>query len=208
MEAQRFPGRLQRHHLRAPGNNWTNMMAQLVWVAQAAHKDDASNLPAAKLPVIHKPLLAACDARDGVKDGVIEDPTKCKFDPKVMPCKTGDGPSCLTGPQVETVRKIYSAVDKSPHQAGDLSRVRARQRTGLGPNRWPAQTPTTFATDEFKYVVFKNPNWDYKTLNFDSDIALAAKIDGVVPKRHRSEPEELLRVTAGSCCNTRAGTTS
>jgi feruloyl esterase len=38
-------------------------------------------------------------------------------------------------------------------------------------------TPTTFATDLFKYVVFKNPDWDYKTLNYDSDIALADMID-------------------------------
>jgi feruloyl esterase len=179
MEAQRFPGDFDGIISAAPGNNWTNMMAQLVWVAQAAHKDAASNLPAAKLPVIHNAVLAACDLRDGVKDGVIEDPTKCKFDPKVLACKTGDGPSCLTGPQVETVRKIYAAATNPRTKQMIYPGFEPGSELGWGQIAL-AQTPTTFATDEFKYVVFKDANWDYKTLNFDSDIALAAKIDGVV----------------------------
>ena len=58
-----------------------------------------------------------------MKDGVIEDPTRCKFDPKVMECKGADGPACLTAPQVEAARKIYCGGDQSAHQAGDLSRA-------------------------------------------------------------------------------------
>ena len=64
----------------------------------------------AKFPVIHAAALEACDAADGVKDGIIEDPTRCKFDPKVLECKDGDGPTLPDVAQVETARKIYSDV--------------------------------------------------------------------------------------------------
>jgi feruloyl esterase len=152
------------------------MMAQIVWVAQAVHKDEASYIPPAKYPAIHEAALAACDARDGVKDGVINDPTKCKFDPKAIQCKGADGPSCLTAPQVEAARKIYSAL-KNPRTKQEIY-PGFEPGSELGWGQFVAgPTPTTFATDLFKYVVFKNPDWDYKTLNFDSDIALADMID-------------------------------
>jgi feruloyl esterase len=175
-EAQLFPGDYNGIIAGAPGNNWTHMMAQIVWVAQAVHKDEASYIPPAKYPAIHEAALAACDARDGVKDGVINDPTKCKFDPKAIQCKGADGPSCLTAPQVEAARKIYSAL-KNPRTKQEIY-PGFEPGSELGWGQFVAgPTPTTFATDLFKYVVFKNPDWDYKTLNFDSDIALADMID-------------------------------
>jgi feruloyl esterase len=160
----------------APGNNWTHMMAQIVWVAQAVHKDDASYIPPAKYPALHQAALAACDAKDGVKDGVIDDPTKCKFDPKAIRCKGADSPACLTDAQVEAARKIYSP-PKNPRTKLDIY-PGFEPGSELGWGQFVAgPTPTTFATDLFKYVVFKNPDWDYKTLNFDSDVALADKLD-------------------------------
>jgi feruloyl esterase len=175
-EAQLFPGDYNGIISGAPGNNWTHMMAQIVWVAQAVHKDEASYIPPEKYPAIHEAALAACDARDGVKDGVIDDPTKCKFDPKVIQCKGSDGPSCLTAPQVEAARKIYSAV-RNPRTKQEIY-PGFEPGSELGWGQFVAgPTPTTFATDLFKFVVFKNPDWDYKTLNFDSDIALADMID-------------------------------
>jgi len=175
-EAQLFPGDYNGIISGAPGNNWTHMMAQIVWVAQAVHKDEASFIPPAKLPALHEAALAACDARDGVKDGVIDDPTKCKFDPKAIQCKGTDGPSCLTAPQVEAARKIYSAVRNPRTKQEIYPGFEPGSESGWG-QFVAGPTPTTFATDLFKFVVFKNPDWDYKTLNFDSDIALADKID-------------------------------
>ncbi|HEY1759664.1 MAG TPA: tannase/feruloyl esterase family alpha/beta hydrolase [Bryobacteraceae bacterium] len=175
-EAQLFPGDYNGIISGAPGNNWTHMMAQIVWVAQAVHKDEASYIPPEKYPAIHEAALAACDARDGVKDGVIDDPTRCKFDPKAIQCKGADGPSCLTAPQVEAARKIYSAV-KNPRTKQEIY-PGFEPGSEMGWGQFVAgPTPTAFATDLFKFVVFKNPDWDYKTLNFDTDIALADMID-------------------------------
>jgi feruloyl esterase len=107
-EAQRFPNDYDGIIAGAPANYTSHMTAGQLWIGQAVHKDEASYIPPAKYPAIHAAVLAACDAYDGVKDGVLEDPTRCHFDPGVLACKDGDGPSCLTAPQVEAARKIYS----------------------------------------------------------------------------------------------------
>ncbi|HEX5430801.1 MAG TPA: tannase/feruloyl esterase family alpha/beta hydrolase, partial [Bryobacteraceae bacterium] len=134
-----------------------------------------SYIPPAKYPVIHNAVLAACDALDGVKNGVIEQPEHCHFDPKTIECKGADAPDCLTAPQVEAARKIYS---------GPINpRTKQQIFPGLMPGselRWGTQAgPRVFGpgADMFKYVIFDDPNWDYKTLNFDSDIAKAEKIE-------------------------------
>src|SRR5207249_3814392 len=110
MEAQRYPEDFEGIVAGSPGINWSGRAMQTVWIGQATHQSEASAIPATKFAMIHAAVLTACDAKDGVTDGVLEDPTKCKFDPKTIECKDGDGPNCLTSAQVETVRKIYSPV--------------------------------------------------------------------------------------------------
>jgi len=174
-EAQRFPADFDGIVAGAPANYWTHLVAQALWVAQAVHKDEASYIPPNKYPLIHNAVLQACDARDGVKDGVLENPTRCKFDPKVLECKGADGPACLTTPQVESARKIYSSMVNP--------RTKEQIYPGLMPGselNWAGLAGPeafTIALDHFRYVVFKNSNWDYKTLNSDGDIALADQID-------------------------------
>src|SRR5262249_46828217 len=77
------------------------------WLWQAAHPNGVAILPAAKLSVIHQAGLNKCDLLDGVKDGLLDNPTRCAFDPKEIECKSGDAPNCLTTAQVEAARKIY-----------------------------------------------------------------------------------------------------
>ena len=174
-EAQRFPDDFDAIIAGAPASNWTGRAAQSLWVNQAVHKDEASNIPASKYPVIHDAVLEACDAADGVKDGVLEDPTRCAFDPVALLCKGADGPACLTAPQVAAARTIYSPV----------TNPRTKQVIFPGPERgselgWATMAgpqPFAIGVDHFKYVVFKDPSWDPKTINFDSDYALAEKVD-------------------------------
>ena len=79
-----------------------------MWPAVAARGDSASYIPRSKYALVHKAALDARDALDGVCDGVIDDPARCHFDPKMIECKGVDGPSCLMSPQVEAARKIYA----------------------------------------------------------------------------------------------------
>lgn len=178
MEAQRFPADYDGIIAGAPTNNWTPMMFGRIWVAQATLSDPASYIPPSKYPLIHAAVLNACDAMDGVKDGVLEDPLKCHFDPAVLTCKAGaDGPDCLTAPQVAAAKRIYTPATNS--LTGDMifppmergSELAWRTLAG-GPE------PIQLANDYFKYVVFDNPNWDFRTLNFDGDLAKALQRDG------------------------------
>src|SRR5207249_2186485 len=100
MEAQRFPEDFDGIIAGAPGHNRTDVAFQTLGMAQATHVSAESFIPASKYPALHQAALQACDAIDGLKDGLIADPTKCQFDPAVLECKAADGPTCLTRAQV------------------------------------------------------------------------------------------------------------
>jgi Tannase and feruloyl esterase len=175
-EAQRFPSDYDGIIAGAPANYWTHLMASGVWIGQATLKESASYVPKDKYALIHKAVLDACDAVDGVKDGVIEDPTRCRFDPHALQCAGDDGPTCLTARQVEAVRKIYAG-PSNPRTAKPIF-------PGLEPGSelgWAAMAggpqPFGITDDHFKYVVFKDPNWDFRTLDFDRDVELADRQD-------------------------------
>ena len=87
MEAQRHAEDFDGILAGAPANYWTHLMAGIVWGAQAAHKDQPGNMPMEKLSLLHAAVLRACDALDGVRDGVLEDPTRCHFDPQALPVR-------------------------------------------------------------------------------------------------------------------------
>ena len=175
-EAQRFPDDFDGIAAGAPVLNWTARSTEALWVAQAALKDPASYIPAEKYPLIHQAAIAACDQQDGLKDGLISDPTGCHFDPAALECKEGGGEQCLTHPQVEAVRKIYAPALNS--------RTGAKLSPGFEPGSelgWRAiiggPQPFSAAGDYFKYVVFRDPMWNWRTFNLDSDAALADRVD-------------------------------
>jgi feruloyl esterase len=166
-EAQSFPDDFDGIIAGAPGLDWVARATLSIWVAQAVHEqavheDDASYIPPAKFRTIHDAALEACDAADGLKDGVIEDPTRCAFDPKAIECKGADEPSCLTGKQVETARKIYAGPGKGI--APGLERG-----SELGWGTFAGPNPFGIGFDYFKYVVFQDPTWNFRTLKFDND---------------------------------------
>lgn len=168
-DIQRYPNDFDGAITGAPALN-PLMAAQVVWVAQAVHKDAGSLIPPAKFDVLHRAVLDQCDASDGVKDGVLENPTKCKFDPKVVQCKGGDGPDCLTEAQVDAARKIYSAP------------TNPRTGTPIAPGFMPGSEkgwgfaasaePPKLTLTGLQNSVFKDLKWDYRTFNFDSDVAV------------------------------------
>ncbi len=106
MEAQRFPEDYDGIIAGAPANYWTKVFATFIWDIQAMQAEPGSYI-GAKNPAIASAVVAACDANDGVKDGVLNDPSACRFDPKTLLCQQGDSDSCLTAPQVAALKKIY-----------------------------------------------------------------------------------------------------
>ena len=107
---------------------------------------------------MHDAVLNACDALDGAKDGVLENPLACTFDPKMLACKAGSDPaSCLTDAQVTTVQKVYAG----PSNPRTGTQIYVGLERGSEPGWNPV--PVSYAVDYFKYIVFKEPGWDPKS---------------------------------------------
>jgi feruloyl esterase len=174
-EAQLYPADFDGIIAGAPANYMTHLQAWGLWVYEAVHKNEASYIPPEKYPAIHEAVLAACDTLDGVKDGLLGEPTRCHFDPKVLTCKGDDGPACLTNAQVEAVRKLYLSATNP--RTGDEIFPGFEPGSELGWSAVAGPQPFPYTLDLFKYVVFKNPDWDFHTFNLDRDVALADKQD-------------------------------
>lgn len=172
MEAQRFPTDYDGIVSGAPVNFFTHLMAGSLWSASATLKDPASHIPTTRYPSINKAVLAACDARDGVTDNLIENPQRCSFDPKTLLCTGADEETCLTAPQVEAARKIYAAA------------VNPRTKQEIFPGMAPGSEltwntlaggpqPFSIPVEFYKYFVYSDANWDWRTFDFDKDVAAA-----------------------------------
>jgi Tannase and feruloyl esterase len=111
MEAQRYPQEFNGIAAGAPALNFS-VQNSFYHAWNALSNTDANGraiLTAARLPILHAGALAACDAADGLKDGLIEDPRRCQFDPATVQCKAGeDSAHCLTAAEVEVARRIYA----------------------------------------------------------------------------------------------------
>ena len=175
MEAQRYPADYDGIVAGAPGWNWTGRALQSIKIAQAVHRDDQSYIPPAKYSLIHEAVLRACDTIDGLKDGVLEDPTRCNYDPKELECHGADAPSCLTPAQVQTAHVLYDAVRNAQTRAVVFPGF--ERGSELGWARMAGPQPFEIGLDLFKYVVFKNPDWDYRTFHFDTDLDRTARAE-------------------------------
>jgi len=174
-EAQMFPNDYDGIIAGAPANR----TAISLWIAHAVLKDPASYIPPAKYPVIHQAALAACDAGDGLKDGLIDDPSKCRFDPAVLLCKGADGPSCLTDAQVAAAKKIYSPATNPRTGAELFSSLVPGTELGWGIQAQGPE-PSAIIYDQYRYVVFKDANWDWKTFDFDKDNARGDRPENLI----------------------------
>jgi feruloyl esterase len=106
MEAQRFPEDYDGILAGAPAYDWTHLLTNAVHNAQALTLNSASYISAAKLPTIAAAVVAACDAADGVSDGILNDPRRCHFDPEALRCKAAETDKCLTSPQVTALKEL------------------------------------------------------------------------------------------------------
>ena len=175
-EAQRFPADFNGIIAGAPGLDWTGRAASAVRIAQRLEQNEAARLGQAQRQLLHAAVVESCDLLDGVKDGVLENPKRCTFDPGVLECKGSEGgSSCLTTAQVETARMIYSGAvnPKTKRAINGLAHGSELGWTDLG---WTASARAT-GLDQFRFLVFGDPSWTIQKFNWDSDIVLAEERD-------------------------------
>jgi len=179
MEAQRFPADYDGIIAGAPANFWTHLLTAAVFDTQATLADPASYIPARKLPAIQAAVLSACDALDGVKDGVIENPAQCHFEPDTLLCRGPESDSCLTAAQVEALTKIYTGPRRSKGEQVFPGYSPGGEAEPGGWGAWitgaaPQQSLMyAFGTQFFKNMVFADPAWDFRTFQVDRDTQAA-----------------------------------
>lgn len=169
-EAQRYPVDYDGIVAGAAANYPSHLQGAQVWTTKITHEDDGY-IPPAKYPLIHNAVLEACDALDGVKDRVLEDPRRCHFDPQTIVCKGSDAPTCLTPAQVEVARKIYAGPGASLFPG-------LERGSELGWATLSGPQPMALAAETYQYLVFKNPKWNYLTFDAKRDMAIADKVIG------------------------------
>jgi feruloyl esterase len=173
--AQRFPADFDGIIAGAPGLDWTGRAAQAVRIAKHLEQNESARLGQPQRQLLHDAVLASCDLLDGVKDGVLENPKRCTFDPGVLECKGSDQTSCLTPPQVETARMIYSAA-VNPQTKRAISGLERGSELGWTDLGWTASARAT-GLDQFRFLVFADPAWTIQRFNFASDIVRAEETD-------------------------------
>jgi feruloyl esterase len=177
MAAQRFPEDFDAIIAGAPVYNMVHLNVSQVALQVDMLKNSSRLVPPEKRTLFANAVVAACDPRDGVKDGIISEPRACTFDPAVLACKA-DGPECLTPAQVENARSAYAPVTT---KGGAL--VYPGRSPGFETG-WRIPTPgaplNPLFTDMVRYVGRQDPNWDPMTFNLETDLAVALKHAGFI----------------------------
>ncbi len=176
MEAQRYPDDYDAIIAGAPANAWTRLMTSFMANDRAVFSKPESAIPTAKLKLLQDASVAKCDAADGVKDGVIDDPRKCGFDPAVLQCRGGDTAECLTAPQVAAAKALYQPTRDG---AGKSFFPGYMPGAEAFPGAWdvwltgPKAQHGTFSSEFFRYMVYSNANWQPTQFNLVRDYAAA-----------------------------------
>jgi feruloyl esterase len=165
-EAQMFPSDYDGIVAGSPGLDWSARSAQAVRAAHALAADGARLTPEA-LQLLHEAALRACDAADGLADGLIGDPARCRFDPSTLQCRSSNDRGCLTPGQLAGVRVVYGTA---------VNPARTREMPGLAPGSergwtelgWTASARAT-GQDQYRFIVFKDPAWTIDRFEPETD---------------------------------------
>jgi feruloyl esterase len=200
MEVQRYPADFDGVIAGDPATG-TPMQVGRALVFQHMLLTPRNYLPAAKVELLSKATLEACDATDGLKDGLITEPQRCTFTPDTLTCKGGDGPDCLTAAQVSTVNKIYSPL-KTPDgklytpgfpvgheggasgwQAWTVGRVPPALQAD-GTLAFGSQAPSgyTFSESNMRFLALEDddPSFNWKTIKFPQDLPRLASMTEIL----------------------------
>ena len=175
MEAQRYPEDYDAVIAGAPANYHSHLHVADIALAVPLMKDDALKVPPAKLDLLNKAVLAACDELDGVKDGLLQDPVKCKYDPAVLLCKSGDRADCLTAGQVETIKRAYAPITTKSGEIVFPGKSHGSEYSWSLNSSQPS--PVSAGT---MILTYQDADWDWKTFDLERDLKLADERTGFI----------------------------
>ncbi len=187
MSASRYPTDFDGVIASAPFLSVTGQVIAWNWDEQALAQNP---IAPSKLPLITSAVLAACDAKDKVVDGLLTDPRRCAFDPNVLKCAAGDQANCLTEGEIASLLKLYAGPETSsgqelfpgwqPGAEYPLWLMSLVNSVNGGPGELLVRIPDNF----LKYFIF-SPGYDPYSFNFDRDpaaLSAAAELFDVKPE--------------------------
>jgi feruloyl esterase len=176
MEAQRYPEDFDGIVAGAPANYHSHLHASDMAIAVPVIKDEASQVPAAKLALLNQAVMAACDGLDGVKDGLISDPQKCHYDPSALLCSGSNTDACLTAAQVEAVKRVYAPTKM---KTGEPIFPGKTYGSELGWSVLNGKQPSPVSLGTFQ-LTYQDQNWDWRSFEQDRDTKLADEKTGFI----------------------------
>ena len=174
-EAQRFPEDYDGIIAGAPGNDWMGRSAGSLRVAKRLEANEDARLSDEEVQLVHTAVLEACDAADGVTDRVVGDPERCDFDPTVLQCSGAAGDGCLTAAQVHTVQMMYASPE-NPKTGRAITGVLPGSETNWTNLGWTRSARGT-GLDQYRYLVYADPEWTIDRFDFATDIVAAEETD-------------------------------
>jgi feruloyl esterase len=178
MEAQRYPEDFDAIVAGAPANYQTHLHSWDLAVSLPVLRDPSSAVSAAKATELNKAVIEACDAKDGVKDGLLNDPRMCKFDPAVLLCKGVPSDKCLTAAQVESVKRMYAPAKTKAGQIVFPGKEPGSETTWTAIA--PLDVPPAISVGSFQ-VAYDNLSWDWRTFDLDRDLKVVdEKVGSIV----------------------------
>jgi len=163
VSAQRYPEDFNGWVVGAPANDWSRLLGGLLRDSQLASRASFSSV---QLNLLTRAALRACDAADGLADGIIANPPACNFDPHSLVCTPGRTEDCLSVAQADAAEAIYRGVSDPKSGVQIFPGRYGTMGTEADPVQWPlwitgpSPLGLSIASSHFKYVVYAEPSLD------------------------------------------------
>ena len=146
----------------APGPYMPLISVRMMWFSLLQKRNPAGALSDADWALYERASNAACDANDGVRDGVVENPLACGYKPAALACRPGQATDCLSPAKLAMIEAIVAPMQDEggqPMDRGLLPGVRTRP----GP-------PSPLLREMWADGVYDDPNWDENTFRRSADL--------------------------------------
>ena len=169
--AQTFPKDYDGILAGAPAFNWDRFIPSELWPQIVMFQELGGPIAPAKLTAVTNAAIAACDALDGIVDGIVQEPRACHYDATSFVCtgSPGDPANCLTSAEAAVVNKIWNGPVNAKGEKIWFGLERGASLAGLA-----GTSPFSIAVDHFRYWIKQDPAFDWRTVteaSFVSDFA-------------------------------------
>ncbi|MBY4640053.1 tannase/feruloyl esterase family alpha/beta hydrolase [Gluconacetobacter entanii] len=171
IEARRYPEDYDGIVAGAPPNPIVDFNAEQLWAGWMSYHNPALRVSRDRFRLLNTAVMEACASPVGKKQGFLDEPDRCTFTPQQLLCKAGQTTGCLNANEVQAAQEIYQGpLDPQTHQVIFPGPAKGSEDGFSADGKaFPV------ALDLFKYAAFQNPDWDWTTLKWDTDVQAATR---------------------------------